>query len=152
MRLNYALKFMLVLFCVITTFLVIITGVVNWILDKDDVITMWEMLRFLLISFAGVLPTLIFVRGETKKPPSRVEAIILPTLHFFLTAGIVFGLMVYFRLIDATNAVIFIIFFITLYISVYIFQVLRDRTLAEQLNKRINAFHNTENATRRDEP
>ena len=151
MKLKYALKFMFFLFCVVTTFQVLLVGVVNIILENDNTMTFWDMLKLPLVSFASVIPTLIFVRGKTNKQQTRAEAVILPILHFALTAGLVFGLLIYFGFMDAANAAILVAFFLAIYIPAYIFQELRDRKLAKQLNERINAFHDTENAPPHDE-
>jgi amino acid transporter len=147
MKLTYALKFMFVLFCAITTFQVIFIGVLSFIFGNDSVMIMQDMLRFPFVSFASVLPTLIFVRSEKKKTPSRAETIILSALHFTLTAGIVFGLLIYFKVMTATNAAYVIVFYLVVYITAYTFMELRDRKLAKQLNKRIEALHNAENET-----
>ena len=152
MKLKYALKFIFVLFCVITTFQVLFIGIINTVLGSDIMFSMQALLQLPLISFAGVLPVLLFVRGRTKNPPSRTTAIILQALHFILTSGAVFGLLIYFKWLDATNAALIIAFFLGIYIPAYIFQELRDRKLARQLNERINAFHNNDNATHLDKP
>ena len=150
MRLKYALKFMFVLFCVVTTVQVIFIGVLNLVLSADFTIPIQDIIRFPIISFASVLPTLIFVQGKSKKAPTRAESIIRSALHLVLTAGAVFGLLIYFRWVDATNAAYIIAFFLVVYTTAYTYQELRDRKLAKQLNERINAFHDAENETHRD--
>jgi len=150
MRLKYALKYMFVLFCVITTFQVIFIWVLSLILGADFTMTMQDIMRFPVISLASVLPTLIFVQRKSKKTQARAEEIIRSALHLALTAGAVFGLLIYFNWLDATNAAYIISFFLVVYIAAYTFQELRDRKLAKQLNERINAFHNAENETHRD--
>ena len=151
MKLKYALKFMFFLFCIVNTFQVLFIGVFNILIGYDVMMTAPDMLKIPLVSFASVLPTLIFVRGKTKKPQTRAKMIVVPLLHFCLTAGIVFGLLIYLEFMDATNTVILIAFFIAIYVPAYLFQEIRDRKLARQLNKRLIAFHNTENATHNDE-
>ena len=150
MKLKYALKFMFALFCVVTTFQVIFIGALNLVFGTDFTMTMQDIMRFPIISLASVLPTLIFVQGKPKITPTRAESIIRSALHLALTAGAVFGLLIYFRWLDATNAAYIIAFFLVVYITAYTFQELRDRKLAKQLNERINAFHNAENETHRD--
>ncbi|MCL2163676.1 MAG: DUF3021 domain-containing protein [Oscillospiraceae bacterium] len=152
MRLKDTLKFMFTLFCAVTTFQVIFIGVMNLIYDNGFMMSMRDILRLPIISFLSALPMLIFVRSKTKKPLARVKAILLQALHFTLTAGIVFGLLVYFGWVDAANAIFIVVFFLAIYISAYVFQELRDRKLAKQLNERINAFHSAENAAHNDEP
>ena len=149
MKLAYALKFMFVLFCVITAFQVLFVGIVNIALNNDVMFSMRDLLKLPLISLAGVLPTLIFIRTKTK-PPSKAESIIKSVLHFILTAGGIFGLLIYFKWLEPANAVFIVTFFLVIYIPAYIFQELRDRKLARQINERINAFHEAENATHRD--
>jgi len=148
MKLKYVLKFMFFLFCVNTTVLVLFTGTINLLLYYDTVVPVRNILRFPLVGFASVLPTLIFVRDKTKE--TKTVTIIRTALHFILTSGIVFGFVVHYGWLDTANAIFVIAFFLSGYISVHIYQGLRDRKLAKQLNERINAFHNAENATHRD--
>ena len=150
MKLNYALKYMFILFCVVTTGQVLFVGALNLIIGNEYLMTMSDLLKLPLVSFASVIPTLIFVRSKTKKTPTKTETLILPIVHFILTAGIVFGLLMYFEFMDAANAAFIIMLFLVVYIPAYIYQYMRDRKLARQLNERINAFHNTENATHHD--
>ena len=56
---KYALKFIFVLFCVITTFQVLFVGIVNWVLGNDVMFSMLDILKLPLISLVGVLPTLL---------------------------------------------------------------------------------------------
>ena len=151
MKLLYALKFMSILFCIVTTCQVVFIGVGNVLLGNDSFMSMQDLMRLPLISFASVLPTLVFVRAKTKKPPSGAELIFIPILHFALTAGIVIGLLIYFRFMDAANAAILVAFFLAIYIPAFLFQKFRDRRLARQLNERINAFHNADSATHNDD-
>jgi hypothetical protein len=122
-------------------------GVLNLIFGADSTMPIQDIIRFPIVSLASVLPTLIFVQGKSKITLTRVETIIRSALHLILTAGAVFGLLIYFRWLDATNAAYIIAFFLVVYITAYAFQELRDRKLAKQLNERINAFHNAENET-----
>ena len=148
MKLKYALKFMFVQACIVTTFLVLFTGTINLTLYYDTVVPVRNILRFPLLAFATVLPSLIFVRDKSKE--TKKGTIIRTTLHFIFTSGIGFGLVIHFGWLDATNAIFVIAFFLVIYIFTHIYQALRDRKLAKQLNERINAFHNAENATHRD--
>ena len=152
MKLKYAFKFMFVLFCVITTFQILFICLINFMDDNVILMTTKGLLRIPFVSFAGVLPTLIFVFGKDKNHLTGAAAIIMPALHFALTAGIVFGLLIYYGWMDAANAAFIIAFFLAIYVSAYVYQGLRDRKLAKQLNERINAFHGAENETRRNEP
>ena len=150
MKLQYAIKFMSILFCIITTCQVVFIGACNLLLGNDVMMSMQDLMKLPLISFASVLPTLIFVRTKTKTPPAREEAIFIPILHFALTAGIVFGLLIYFGFMDVANAAILVAFFLAIYIPAFLFQKFRDKRLARLLNERINAFHNADSATRDD--
>ena len=152
MKLKYALKFVFILFCVITTAQVLFISTVSIITGSETLMTSWDMLKLPLVAFASVLPTLMYVRRNTKKLPGRAEAIILQILHFTLTSGIVFGLLIYFGYMGAANAAFIIALFIVIYVPACVIQERRDRKLANKLNERINAIHNTDNATRRDKP
>ena len=152
MKLKNAIKFMALLFCILTTAQVLFVGAINMYMDNNMTMTMQDLLRFPLISFAAVLPTLIFVRNKAKNRSSRIETFLFPILHFTLTAGIVFGLLIYFGWMDASNAIIMVAFFLAIYVPAYAIQEIRDRKLAKRLNEKIDAFHNSENATRADEP
>lgn len=147
MRLKQTIITMLILFCAVTTAQVLFIGIFNLSINSEETLTFRSILRMPLIAFASVLPMLVFVRGKTEKPQTRKESIFRQALHFVLTAGIVIGLMIYFEWINTGNAIILILFFLTVYIAAYTIIVLRDRRLARQINERINAFRIAENET-----
>ena len=152
MRQLYPLKFIALLFCVVTTSQVIFIGVINLIYDDGFVMTMRDLLKIPFISLTSVLPTIAYTMVKSKLQSSGAMTVLLMALHFTLTAGIVGGLLIYYGWMDATNAVFIVVFFIVIYVSAHIIQKLRDRKLAEQLNERINAFHNAKNETHRNMP
>jgi hypothetical protein len=103
--------------------------------------------KMILVAFVSVLPVLVHVYKETI---SRTQIIIRQILHLVLTAGLTLGLLVYFEWLVAENAVATVIFFLTIYIIAYTVQAMRAKKLADKLNEKLNAFHNSENATRDD--
>lgn len=149
MTLKDTLKFMFVLFCVITTFQTIFISIYTMIVDSDGIFYLQELYILPLIGFLATLPTLIFIGSETA---SRLNLIIRTIVHLFLTAGIVFGSLAYFGQITMENILPIVIFFIAIYISVHIIAEMRAKKLADELNKRISASHNMENATHRQGP
>jgi magnesium-transporting ATPase (P-type) len=144
MKLKEALKFMSILFCVITTLESIFIASVSLLFDPSFIIDAWDILRILFVALTGVLPVLILIRSE--KAP-RAELMIRKILHFILTAGIVFTLLIYFGWMGMANALIITLFFLAIYISATIVQEIQARKLADQLNARLDAFHKAENET-----
>ena len=149
MKLKAALKNMFTLFCIITTFETIFIASISWLPDQNFIFNARDLFKIPFVAFAGVLPVLILVRSE--KTP-RAELMIRKTLHFILTAGVVFGLLIYFGWMDMTNAVFIAAFFLAIYIPATVVQEIRAKKLADQLNAKINAFHKAENATHREVP
>jgi hypothetical protein len=150
MKLKDTLKFMTVLFCVITTGQVVFVASFNLLYDSEAMFSMWDLLKMPAVALAGVMPTLLFVRSETAP---RAELIVRNALHFVLTAGIVFGLLFYFGWIDdIINAAIVLAFFLAIYIPAHVVAGIQEKKLADRLNERISAFYRAENETHRDEP
>ncbi len=149
MKLKDTLKYMFHIFCVITTFETLFIATESLINDSNFVLNAWELYKILIIAFTSVLPMLIFVRSETA---SRMGMIIRKVIHFVLTSGIVFSLLIYFKWMDAKNAVFIALFFLSIYIPAHIIGEIRAKQLADKLNERINAFHKAENATHPDKP
>ena len=142
MRLKETLLFMALMFCVIVTFQVIFTAIYCAVADVSD--NTINAAHTLLIAFSSTLPTLIFLGGSKFH---RVWLIARSVLHFILTAAIVFGLLVHFQLINASNAVFVATLFLGIYIIGYVIQEMKAKKTADALNKRISAFHDSENAT-----
>jgi inner membrane protein involved in colicin E2 resistance len=107
-----------------------------------------DLWRILLVSLAGTLPTLIYIRSENF---SRRRFILFSAIHLLLTAGAVFGLLIYFEWVHATNAIFTGIIFIVIYIACYIYFDHQEKKLAKALNEKINAFRKGENASDNDE-
>lgn len=149
MKLNEALKFMFYLFCVITTFEVLFVAISSSILAPNLLFDMWDLLKLPFVAFSSVLPVLILVRRETAP---RMELRLRKVLHFVLTAAVVSGLLIYFGWMYATNAIFIAAFFLAIYIAASVIQEIREKKLAQKLNKQINAFHDAENATHHKEP
>ena len=147
MKLKDALKLMFFLACVVTTFQILFIATYVMISGADFTLRAAELYRVCFIGFSCVLPVLLFVRNETAR---RAEIIVRKALHFFLTAGIVFGLLIYYQWMDTKNALFIALFFLALYFSALAFGEIRQKRLADKINERINAFHDTENASHKD--
>ncbi len=146
MKLKELLKFMFLTICAITTFEVLYIAAELLITGSDWLLSAWDLLKIVFVALMGSLPILILSRKENA---SRRELIIRQTVHFFLTGGVVGGLLVAFEWMTATNAVYVATFFICIYAALYAVGELRARKLAKALNERINAFHADQNETHR---
>ena len=144
MTLKDTLKFMFILFCAITTFQAIFISIFATLTGSENILYTQELYKLPLIGFLSTLPTLIFI-GSDKV--SRLDLNIRKVVHLFLTAVIVFWSLTYFEWLDRENALPVAIFFMIIYITGHIIGEMRAKKLADELNKRINASHNTENAT-----
>jgi hypothetical protein len=144
MSLKNTLKTMFFLSCAVTTFLFLFIALQGVFFNLEISFSDMDMLKLISVSFASSLPTLIFAGQETA-PHRRI--IFLRILHFVLTAGAVFGLQIFYGFMDATNAAFVAVVFIVIYVTAYIIIEIREKRLADRLNEKINAFHNTENET-----
>ncbi|MCL2702906.1 MAG: DUF3021 domain-containing protein [Defluviitaleaceae bacterium] len=141
MKLKDTIKKMMLLFCVINTALFTTTAVTGILMDIEIVMNTSAILHYILISLSSVLPMLIFLGQESA---SRGKEIVIRALHFILTAGAVFGLMVYYGIINAANALFVVLVFLVIYAAAYTVLAVRDRKLADKLNERISAFNSAE--------
>jgi len=136
------------LFCIITTFQVVFIALSNALLgNKNLTLNITQLAGIPFVAFMSVLPVLIYVHKENV---SRTELTVRKILHFLLTGGAVFGSLIYFGWIDMENAVITVLFFIGLYIFATFIAESRAKKLADEMNKKISAFHDAQNATHRD--
>ena len=129
--------FMLVLFCAITTLLVLLT-ILMYFLGDFSTMAPLHLLNFLIIAFLTTLPTLIFLISVTR---SRFWHYFQLVAHFLLTAGILYSLLIYFDYIHIRNAVIITLTYIVFYAIVLTVQESRSKKLAHKLNERIAALH-----------
>jgi len=134
---------MFYLSCVVTTSILFFLGLRGMIIIQEP-FDGADMLKLISVAFAGSMPTLIFVGKETT---SRWKTIIVTSLHFVLTAGTVFGLLIFYEFIDATNTIFVAVVFLVIYITAYAVIEIRQKRLADKLNEKINAFHNAKNET-----
>ena len=144
MSLKTKLRILFHLFCAITTAIVLYIAIESLIINPGFTLDGWYLLKIVSISFASTLPTLLLLGRETE---SRLLRILLLALHFILTLGAVFGLLVLYEWIDAENAIYVVLLFLLIYVAAYIGIEIRSRRLAARLNERINAFHKAENET-----
>jgi hypothetical protein len=149
MKLKDMLVSMFYTACVITTSMVFFIGLYLVLFTPHLIFDGRDMLGLIFTAFAGVLPTLIFV-GKDKM--SYKGVLFCRAIHLVLTAGIVFGCVMYFEWINTLNAVYYLIDFFIIYIVANVVSTIRDKKLANKLNERINAFHDAENETHRKQP
>jgi len=146
MKLKDALRFMFFLFCAVSTFETLFIATLGFINNDIFVFEAKELYKIPFVAFMSVLPVFVMIRSETAPRP---EWIARKALHFILTAGVVFTLLIYFKWIDKQNVLLVAIFFLFIYITAFAVQEIRAKRLADAINKRINAFHESENATHR---
>ncbi len=144
MNLKELLKFMFVVFCAITTIVILYIAAEILITDSLWRLSAWDLLKIEFVAFAGTLPVLILLKRENAP---RTELIIRQVLHFILTGGIIAGLLIGFGWLSAGNAAFIAALYICLYSGIYAAGELRARKLAKALNERISAFHNDQNET-----
>ena len=136
------LKVLFNLFCGITTALILFLGIQGAFFVPDFSFNGWDLIRLLSISLASTLPTLLILGRESA---TRGKWVLLLVLHFVLTAGAVFGLLMIYQWINAATALYTILMFLGIYVVAYIALEIRARRLARMLNEKINAFHEAEN-------
>ena len=139
-----SVKTVLLLACCITTALVLFIGIQGVVSTSGITFGGWDLLKLVSVGFASTLPSLLLIG---RKKDSRLIRILLLALHFILTAGAVFGLLILYEWIDAESALYTTLMFLIIYVAAYAGLELRSHRLAKKLNERINAFHNTENET-----
>ena len=137
-----AFKILFHLFCAITTALVLFIGIQGIFFARHISFNGWDLIKLISISLASTLPSLLLAGQESI---SRCKGIFLQSLHFILTAGAVFGLLMLYDWINAATAFYTVLVFLIIYVVAYIVIEVRARRLAKRLNERINAFHEAEN-------
>jgi len=147
MKLKTKLRILFHLFCAITTALVLFIAIEDLIHFHALALDGWFLLKLVSVSFASTLPTL-FLLGQDNV--TRWIRMLLLALHFILTSGAVFGLLILYEWIDAENALYTVLFFLVIYVTAYVGLEIRSRRLAAKLNERINAFRNADNETHDD--
>jgi hypothetical protein len=138
MKLIDALKSMVRLFCVITTFEVMFIAALGAYIEKGFTLEAWELIKIPFVAFVSVLPILILVRSE--KAP-RWEYFARGALHLALTAFAVFSSLYLFGWIDSANMVFTAFFFVAIYLSAFAAENIREKRLADKFNERIKAYH-----------
>jgi len=141
------LKVVFNLFCGITTALILFLGIQGAFFVRDFSFNGWDLIKLLSVSLASTLPTLLIL-GRESTP--RGKWVFLLAVHFVLTAGAVFGLLMIYEWINAATALYTILMFLGIYVMAYIALEIRARRLARMLNEKINAFHEAENEARDD--
>ena len=149
MKQKRTLRFMFHLFCTITTFETLFITMDGLIGSGEFLLSSRDLFRIPFVAFMSVLPVPILLH---RKDAKRVERVIRNATHFILTAGIVFGLLIYFKWLDAGNAAAVAAFFLVIYGSATAIAEIRAKKLADKLNERLSAFHDAENATHRERP
>jgi len=126
-------------FCVVVTVLVVLNLVNAWTTDNEWAYHRTDLTHMLIMVFVSVLPMLIFVFFE--------GGIFLRLFHIVLTAGIS---LTYLSLSDDITMRTIITFFV-IFTAVYGLGYLKDRSLTIKINKKLDVFHSSENATNDDE-
>ncbi|MCL1851452.1 MAG: DUF3021 domain-containing protein [Peptococcaceae bacterium] len=132
-----AVKFMFILFCVITTGQVLFMALIP-LFSEDFIFTAQDLYKIPLVAVLGTLPVILLIHKDTAP---KTEIILRNALHFILTATLVLGSLIYLGWLDAESAVGITVFFLALYIGVWVVNIKQARKLADKLNERINAIH-----------
>ena len=130
-------KFMLILFCAITTFQVLLAASLLPFLEGY-----YELLdpahlslrSYLIFSAANSAPVFILIQRDTA---SLLESRIRRGLHLIVTLAIAVALSMYFRWVGPLNLTILAISFVVIYAFAYYIWDRQQRIIADQINKRI---------------
>jgi len=147
MRLKDALKFILISACAATTFQITFVTIFASLFRtgfSPESIYLRDLYFFPLTGFACALPTLLFVRKESAP---RWEWIVRRILHLLITTGLVFASLLFFGWVSLENIWWGLAFFLIMYTTLSIIGTKRANRLAEQINARISASHDSEDAS-----
>ena len=139
MKLKRTLKYMIHLFCAITTVQIVFISLLSAILGTNSEIGYRTLHAIIITAFVGVLPTIIFVVGTENV--SRRIYFLLVGIHFILTISFVFASLNHFGKLVQDNTIPIIILFLVIYIAAHITAEIRTKKMIDELNKRINATH-----------
>lgn len=141
-----ALKAVTIPFCIATAMLVILSGLWALLMDSGAVIYARDLLRFPLFAFAGVLPSFMYVFVEVVTVRGRYAAMAIQTI---LVVLVVSGTIRLFGGIINAGVLPGMVIFLIIFVLTMAYHSRRQRKIADEINKRINAFRNSENATHR---
>lgn len=139
-------------FCVVVMVLILIDWGYMWFAGNEWTLNSQALVRILVISFFGVVPSFIieiFVAAQDAKAKRNKNI-----MRFGLTSLFVLG--AYVLTATAQNGVTIntLINFLLVYGGIMLYSSfnatyipLKERKLAEQINERLNEFHNSENET-----
>jgi hypothetical protein len=144
MKIKETLRTMAFLFCNLYTSTLLTVSLLNVIWGGESTFDAWDLLKTALVVIAGVTPTFMFAFIESA---SKTVYRLLTLLHFILTGAAVFGLLVLFGWVETQNAIGTGLVYVIVYIVNTLLVNARDKSLADKLNEKINAFHNSKNAT-----
>ena len=144
MKLKTAIKFVLISSCAATTFQAIAVSLFAALSNSTEVIYLRDLYTIPAIGILSALPVLIFVRRESAP---RWEWILRRVLHLLLTAGPIFTALWYFGWVSLENLWFTLSIFLSMYIVLSIISETRTKKLANQINARIRASHDSENAS-----
>jgi hypothetical protein len=147
MKIKETLRKMAFLFVNLYTSVLMVLAAITVIIGGTLSFGAWDLLKMGCVTLAGVLPTFMFAFTEAA---TKTVYRLLTRLHFALTGGMVFGLLIFFGWINLQNAAVIAVVYIVVYIVNSVLVNIRDRHLADKLNERLNAFHNSQNATHGD--
>lgn len=144
MRLSEALKFMIILACVVTVGQLLLISTIVTAIESEFFVYARYLYRYPLMSLASVMPTLIFVNSErVTKSSWRVRVI----FHFFFTAIIVLASSIYQIFYWASVGIhleliiVKILSFIIIYAGAWWAFDRRQQSLSDELNKRISELN-----------
>lgn len=135
MRWLSALKFIFFLFCVVTTAQVLAITIVFLFTNlsvPSETTRFW--VKILGLSCVTSLPVFVLVSNETATP---LEALIRKVIHFILTTGGLLVLLLNYRWLHRTNAIIILITYVIVYVIAMIVWELQTKRITDKLNKRI---------------
>jgi len=137
-------------FCVAVTALIIVNWSNAWFSDDNWTLYSQDLVRIFLIVFFGIFPTMmveVFIETNSARG-ARTKNIV----RFFITAIFVLGT---YALIEPTGSGVTlgtIITFLLIYAAISVYSYfnatiieLKEKKLAEDINKRLNEIHKGEN-------
>jgi hypothetical protein len=133
-------KTIFMLFCIITTGVVLIMASEVALLERDAVFDYADLFKILLISSLSALPYGIFI---SKKELSGRSLLVRSILHLLSVIVIVFGLLWRFGWLTAGNAALIAVMFLGLYAVAAVISSRRDAKLANSINAKIREKRNS---------
>ena len=135
---------MFLFFCIVTTALIISDGFRIWTSGNDRIINGMGLLYYPLFAFVAVTPTLLQIFFESR---TRAGFIVMSIVDFALTAILVLGMMLCFDLPHRDISISRAIVLLFIYGASLVFYNIRNRRIADAINKQLNRLHQEDDAT-----